>query len=433
MADSINTLIEQLDDFLAQKDLKQASQWLTKLEHHPDYKTNPLYQCEYLLDEAIILELSNEHTEALIHYQKAQDYAVRHGLARQQVLIYMGIGRICRNEGKQNSAIYFFEQAQDVALKNDLKMDVAGLKTNLAIMHTSQGDFLTAYKLFFEAKLVFEELGKTRHVLLGLSNIVGLYREMHHYEKAEKAIHEFMQLYDQEPNDAYLCDVLISKGYIHFHRCQFKDAMVVFSDAYQLAKDLSISEFMIDAQLGKVQVYLEQQESHKASMLLDQVDQEVQLTKLPRSRSFYSLLRIAVAFKRGDSYLMKDGIKRSKWIIEHYGFNHHRTILHHYWAEYFLMEENLEQAQAQIELAIAYSNEYIDRYYLAKNLFLAACIQIKCGDLSEIHLDKAMHAAQDIQNHKIQQDYLIRMASLMETFNTDQANEWREMAEQIYW
>ena len=94
--------------------------------------------------------------QTLLYANKGLQLATKMGWAKGLAVFNDIIGQHYSNKGNLDSAIYFYEKAYQIDIKNDFKLNAASTLNNIGVVYQNQADYEKAITKFTEALKIAE-------------------------------------------------------------------------------------------------------------------------------------------------------------------------------------------------------------------------------------------------------------------------------------
>ena len=170
--------------------------------------------------------------------------ALRSFQIRRAELLYKK-GQILLSKGKGEEAILKFEKSISLAREVEFKPGVAHNLNEMAIIHTSRGEYATARELLTEAIGIYKELNMEPEVSKSLNNIASICATEHDFQEAINQYEELIQWDKKTNNKLGVAISLYNMGVVYQnHLGRYEEAQEKYSQALEIFKKLGNKKYI---------------------------------------------------------------------------------------------------------------------------------------------------------------------------------------------
>ncbi len=257
-------------------------------------------------------------------YDKAQDYFAKSiSLAREQGIrnpaqVVANLGLTYMNQGKNTEGVRCQAEELAICAKNNDMAGMATLSVNLGIVWLDQANLPEALLNLENGLSYAQKLGNKQLISIALGCIGSIWLDKNNIEKAAQYLHqdltiteelgdkqgisiasellgrlyhikgkydEAMQYFDVSLTlckslnyQKGIAKTLIGMGNTYCQKPEYTYALKCFSEAYSTATTLNNSQIKVGALIGKCQVYIHQNDTENAEVIINILKKEAEFT-----------------------------------------------------------------------------------------------------------------------------------------------------------
>lgn len=163
---------------------------------------------------------------------------------RRAELLYKK-GQILLSKGKVEKAVLKFQESLTLAREAGFKPGVAHNLNEIAIVHTSGGEYATARKLLTEAVVIYREVNMEPEVSKSLNNIALTYLKERDFKEALNQYETLLKWDRKTDNQLGVAITLNNMGLIYDHHLgQHEEAQSRYSQALEILEKLGKEKYI---------------------------------------------------------------------------------------------------------------------------------------------------------------------------------------------
>jgi AraC-like DNA-binding protein/Tfp pilus assembly protein PilF len=178
------------------------------------------------------------YEKALFHLHLAQQLNINLKSTLVAGKIFNALGGIARDQGKNDSALYFYQKAMMVMKEGNDNYRVPEVLNNIGIIYTRQNQIKLGREYYNKALQAAEENDNRRAKILALTNIGGILLSEKKYKEAERTLMEALTHSKAINNRKSLSTIYMTLGQLKNETQQFDEAHFYISKFYELKDSL---------------------------------------------------------------------------------------------------------------------------------------------------------------------------------------------------
>ena len=201
-------------------------------------------EAEKCINEAIAKRNIAQYDEAIDCYTSAIGHLSDDGICRAKCLI--GMAECCIQNREEDTAFYYYEQAEKIFLEEQADEDVARCYYYKACLLLGVGNKEGAYSLFFNAELIFAKNNNLEMDAYCLFNIANICRVKKIYDEAYSYYEQCLTVFAEGNIDnikqIMLCHYFMSKCLLAYGKTN--SALTEMSKAIEIARQNDYGELL---------------------------------------------------------------------------------------------------------------------------------------------------------------------------------------------
>ena len=153
-------------------------------------------------------------------------------------------GQILLSEGKSDEALIRFQESLSLAREAGFKPGVAHNMNEMAIIHTTKGDYLKARELLTEAIEIYREVNMEPEISKSLNNVALTYMRERNFKEALNRYEALLEWDRKTNNQLGLAMTLKNTGHIYRHLGEHREAQRRYSQALEIFQELGKEEYI---------------------------------------------------------------------------------------------------------------------------------------------------------------------------------------------
>lgn len=315
------------------------------LDYHVEY-VNALLRKAYALE---VLELS-ESADSL--YLNAIEYSkkVNKDSALVSAYHFAGIYKIKTNELLKGSE--YLNEAEKIALNNNLRNDILEVKKNKAIIHNQLSEYDKALIEYHEIFDISKEIGDSSNMSFSLEKIAYYYKILDQIEKAKEYYFEAINIYESNSNYSSMVRVLGNIGNMFNEIGELEESLKYYFDALQISKDRNLQKSQA-AIYNNIGLIFKNMEKYKEALVNCRKSLQIK-RQLNDPYIHYQLTSIA------EIYLIRNNLDSAKYYIDwtnslledNYKLSYEKNVFYLYYQYY----SKLNDYEKSLQYYIGYSD-----------------------------------------------------------------------------